>query len=696
MRVPILLVATLVSAVAPSLSRGADLQPPRPLSGAAVASTPPTGAGCPAPGPFGSRVKAHLYVRNALRDDVGPYKVTLPGYSAGKENLYRPFLVTAQPGDTLRFDLTNEFADPTAPDSGINLHTHGLIVPPRRCPPYGDSVYVEDQPGKTAKFAITIPAKLPGALFWGGGPDHPYPSGLNWFHAHVHGKARIDVMAGQSGLLQVGDTLADLKATPGLNPAAKAALDRTDVRYVALRDIQLRVGADATPDKPTSAGAVAQWLKGDAYSPGACPSQSNPPPKNPPDTPSTAIPGFCFAPDKGSAPPTSTVWMFTVNGQAFPTDRMVAGRNQLLRIANLSANVSYLLQISDDAAPDEPKAMDVVTVDGLIAGTVPAGGAGLKVGVQLKSLLLMPAGRAEIFLPAPRPGAGTMTLRTAGITTGSAGDPWPRIDLMRIEAPAPMAATPRMHAAFAPAAGRLPEIVLPRNGGASPLAKARMSPTAAAAPENCIVLPPGQAARRRITFANSEDGKEFRLGSEVVAGDGTPIDPAHTTVKPSVFPHEAMAAPQSIPHVCARYGEQEVWELINTTKELHNFHIHQGKFRLSEASDTGVPQGPLSIQDPTNIIAGYVPEAQGATPNAGVDVWHDTLPVPPAADDGRPGRVFVTIPFHARQQIGFFVFHCHILEHEDGGMMSVVQVYDPAHPDQGSERAQAEMGHVHH
>jgi len=29
-------------------------------------------------------------------------------------------------------------------------------------------------------------------------------------------------------------------------------------------------------------------------------------------------------------------------------------------------------------------------------------------------------------------------------------------------------------------------------------------------------------------------------------------------------------------------------------------------------------------------------------------------------------------------------------------MMSVVQVYDPAHPDQGSERAQAEMGHVHH
>ncbi len=372
MRVPILLVATVVSAVAPSLSRGADLRPPRPLSGGCRGLHAADRAGCPRRD-RSDRGQAHLYVRNALRDDVGPYKVTLPGYRrAGREPL------PAVPGDgaarrhaSVRPDQRIRRSDRSS--GSINLHTHGLIVPPRRCPPYGDSVYVEDQPVRPPS-SPSRSRRSCRAPCSGRRPDHPYPSGLNWFHAHVHGKARIDVMAGQSGLLQVGDTLADLKATPGLNPAAKAALDRTDVRYVALRDIQLRVGADATPDKPTSAGAVAQWLKGDAYSPGACPSQSNPPSKNPGHS-VHRDPRLLLRSRQGSAPPTSTVWMFTVNGQAYPTDRMVAGRNQLLRIANLSANVSYLLQISDDAAPDEPKAMDVVTVDGLIAGTVPAGGA---------------------------------------------------------------------------------------------------------------------------------------------------------------------------------------------------------------------------------------------------------------------------------------------------------------------------------
>jgi hypothetical protein len=58
-------------------------------------------------------------------------------------------------------------------------------------------------------------------------------------------------------------------------------------------------------------------------------------------------------------------------------------------------------------------------------------------------------------------------------------------------------------------------------------------------------------------------------------------------------------------------------------------------------------------------------------------MWHDTLPVPPASLDGTtPGRTFVTIPFFATQQVGDFVFHCHYLDHEDGGMMAIAQVWD--------------------
>ena len=55
-----------------------------------------------------------------------------------------------------------------------------------------------------------------------------------------------------------------------------------------------------------------------------------------------------------------------------------------------------------------------------------------------------------------------------------------------------------------------------------------------------------------------------------------------------------------------------------------------------------------------------------------------SLPIPPADANGNSGKLFITVPFYAREQIGTYVMHCHILAHEDGGMMAVVQGYDPA------------------
>lgn len=664
-----------------------DLQQPRLLNTVGLAATPPTGPGCPATSSLGPRRFARLIVRDAMRPDVGPYTVQLPGYSTGRENLYRPFIIKARPGDTLRIDLRNEIAK-SATQNLINLHTHGLIVSPRRCAPFGDSVYVATPPSTTSKYAITIPAKLPGSTFGGGGPDQPYPSGINWFHAHVHGQAMPDVMAGQSGILQVGDLLETLRATPKLSQEATAALDKTDVVYLGLRDIQLEVKAGDTPDRILPHGTSGMLTD---YNSTACPSQSNPPPSVPPALPSISGPGFCA--HHGIANGTSTdetkdlVWLFTVNGQAFPTIRTTAGRNQLWRIANLSANVTYLVELTrDDDTSASPQPLDVLSLDGIVAGTTPPNSPDLKVGVIIHHLLLMPASRAEVFVPAPKSGSAPMTLITAGITTGQIGDPWPRISLAHVVAP-PVITERNEQAPAAPPAVQpsLPEIVL--SGAALRSSPAPASASIAAKyvePTNCVTLPPGQIVRRRITFSNPSD---FELESEVVTPDGTPIDNKHT-IGPGPFPEGAMDAPETVPHVCPRLGEQEVWELVNKTGELHNFHIHQSKFRLSLPSDPGVPQGSLAPQDPTGIIAKYVPEAQGATPDANVDVWHDTLPVPPAEISGNqviaPGRVFVTIPFLAREQVGFFVFHCHILEHEDGGMMAVVQVFDPVDPTKGA------------
>jgi suppressor of ftsI len=41
------------------------------------------------------------------------------------------------------------------------------------------------------------------------------------------------------------------------------------------------------------------------------------------------------------------------------------------------------------------------------------------------------------------------------------------------------------------------------------------------------------------------------------------------------------------------------------------------------------------------------------------------------------GSITIVIPFTDPVILGKFVYHCHILEHEDGGMMQVIQVVKP-------------------
>jgi suppressor of ftsI len=92
-------------------------------------------------------------------------------------------------------------------------------------------------------------------------------------------------------------------------------------------------------------------------------------------------------------------------------------------------------------------------------------------------------------------------------------------------------------------------------------------------------------------------------------------------------------------------GDVEEWTVENTTGEVHAFHIHQMDFLVTEIN--GVPQPANSLHDTVNL---------------------------PHAVDGRPGVVKIILPFTDPYIVGKFVYHCHILEHEDGGMMATLQV----------------------
>ena len=110
-----------------------------------------------------------------------------------------------------------------------------------------------------------------------------------------------------------------------------------------------------------------------------------------------------------------------------------------------------------------------------------------------------------------------------------------------------------------------------------------------------------------------------------------------------------MAAPSVI---TAKAGTTEEWTVENWTNELHAFHMHQVHFRTIEVNGKPVAEPPL------------------------LDVV--TVPYASVDPDGMlvPGRIKVRMHFPA-ELAGDILVHCHLVDHEDNGMMAVVRV-EPA------------------
>ena len=122
-------------------------------------------------------------------------------------------------------------------------------------------------------------------------------------------------------------------------------------------------------------------------------------------------------------------------------------------------------------------------------------------------------------------------------------------------------------------------------------------------------------------------------------------------------------------------SHKQLWVLRNRTSALHNFHIHQMKFRLATAKELNdhkidlTAELPSTCREPTAGCTDYKLYDEGAAGE--LTKLHDTIPVPPQK------RVYLIMSFDAPEQIGRFVFHCHILKHEDNGLMAPIEVWAP-------------------
>jgi FtsP/CotA-like multicopper oxidase with cupredoxin domain len=649
--------------------------------------------------------------------------------------------LSLQGGDKLKIHLVNKL--PPAPSDAkhahddpkmlggnpTNLHTHGLIVEPRRAgnglTTYGDYVFVLTYNSANGD----IPAPQEGMDVSKDFTDYEidipslHPSGLFWFHPHAHGLALNQVSAGLAGIITIGDPANYLCDQPGCSGYS----GKIPVRQMILKDTQILVSNDLLTQQDTQ--FCAPQLGPDDPRNGSCPGQR-------------------YQGDSGPVDRTGGRWFFTVNGQVFPSIPLKTETGEIWRITNAAGGNTYELGLSGPDGKD--MVVQVLSVDGISIVT-PGNGSPDSMKKLLASKIqavpcpaieleprtnvdaaplcaqrirMMPSSRVELWvtyrnaagLIVSPPPAASAVLKTYGFCTGSAGDWWPEIRLAQVRF---MPLPPNESAAVtslgvrgqalsdmlpggifaAPVSMKVAGVSKPvsvealkrfagQNMSLSDPQLPFMIGSRAAATEMRKLPPAGVAAlsagvsqakdpsckalaeghTRRIFFGvPAANPQAFGLGYEELDENGAPVPGTFRDITP--FDH--MKVDVCLPLAPGNNSVAEHWELINVAAEDHNFHIHQTKFQV-------LPDGAVS-----RAVSRAASPAMGSMTGA---AQFDNVPVPvqrPQLDncdgsiqkwrDGscKPVPVELLIPF---TEIGDFVYHCHILEHEDGGMMARIRV----------------------
>jgi FtsP/CotA-like multicopper oxidase with cupredoxin domain len=177
------------------------------------------------------------------------------------------------------------------------------------------------------------------------------------------------------------------------------------------------------------------------------------------------------------------------------------------------------------------------------------------------------------------------------------------------------------------------------------------------APELRSILDPSPTPLPPSPFTWLADTKPVR--TRKLYFSETPLDP-HDPNSPTTFyltvdgqTPKPFDPASEVPNIVAHQGDVEDWIIENRSQELHAFHIHQIHFALLEWF--GFPLNEPFLRDTVNV-----------------PYWDGKNPVYP--------RVKLRMDFRDPNSVGLYPFHCHLLEHEDSGMMGLIRVEPPAPP----------------
>jgi FtsP/CotA-like multicopper oxidase with cupredoxin domain len=433
-----------------------------------------------------------------------------------------------------------------------NLHFHGLTIPPT-CH-QDDVLKTSLQPGDPPfEYRFRIP--------------DDEPPGLYWYHPHIHGFGKPQLLGGASGALIV----------EGIERAKKDVAGLPE-RVIVIRDQDLM-----NPNAPTSKSepVVPKFMidkDGDSANNGT---------------------GF------GKPAKDLSINYVPVPYPDYPPAglRMKPGEKQLWRVLNASA-ITYLnLEV---LFGHTPQPLGLVGMDGTPIG-LGTGNEQAEESVDWQTHLGIPPGaRVEFIVQGPPAGQDAL-LVTRTVDTGPGGENDTNRALTRIvataDAPEPQS---RLQSAPQP----LPAPTEKWLGEVMPVRVRHLYFSEKLTDPN----DPTSA----VEFYLTEEGKT-----------------------PKMFD---MNAP---PDLVAQQGTVEDWIIENRSQELHAFHIHQLHFLLLEYMGRHVDED--FLRDTVNVP--YFNGRQLAYPS-----------------------IRVRVDFRDPNTVGVFPYHCHLLEHEDKGMMGTIRV----------------------
>lgn len=482
---------------------------------------------------------------------------------AGCETLLRNYngelvgpTLRLHPGDTLAIKLINALPPESTPEPAdiniphgfnvTNFHSHGLHVSPAG---NSDNVLIAIQPGTNFDVEIKVPE------------DHP--TGIFWYHAHLHGSTALQVSSGMAGALIIEDQESpnSLDSVPEIKAAKEKVLMLQQISY----DEQ---------------GVIENY--------------------------------DCFGP--GGKMSDRCNWRSsrrhtTINGQFVPTMRIKEGEVQRWRFIHGGVRETVDLAIAGNN--DYAWPLYELAVDGLSLGYIN----------RWENIELQPGYRTDILVKAPKldgnlqeqeywlydkPSTAQRGLRA----TEEVRQVLARILVVR--------GSPDM---------RLPCDIFNQRGRCPSLAPTR----------------PHQDIKEHDLTGKAQ-AVTFDIGTRVCPEDPSrPCVPCRSNNDPACkLRFMINDRPFSTSNVRKlELGKASEWTLDSKLAN-HPYHIHVNPFQHTRKN----PDGKDEI------------------------VWRDTLLI-------RSSEAPVKIRSRYERYIGQFVLHCHILDHEDQGMMEVVEVTMP-------------------